>query len=508
MPTKNTPNYLRLHRAPSPGEAKAAANEADSNQFWTAFSDATGWRIDQREKLGEVQQTLLPKADLEIPDGDGKDQSGLPIVKRDLAEQLAKSGQALMASLESAKEALRRQDAELAARAAIIQEPGQRQSLAVELRRVLNNAVEACGCKSAAIYTLDEDTRVLTLRTSVGLDAQTHSATRLLRGSRGDLEAMVRNVVMINDLNESSIDLWRSPEPAGAAICASVNSADVPVGTLWLFADEPKEFSASHAAAVELASREITLLLERAASGTGTTVSRDSKNALRDLTQWQLSSLPMASALAQGWAVDGMIESNRDWTVGWHNWDVLPDGTLLIAMAQAEDDSLSGAMVAATARAAMTSHTGYRHNPSQVLQRVSDTLWETNTAEQLISLMYLRFDPDTGEGEVAVAGKMNAIIGSRYGYRPLLDGRTDPLGLEIEAKIDLKSFRLGEAETLLGYGKGLAAIPNAQSLIGTQIRDCSRSGDRHVLAAIRRSLAKTPITEERGAISVTRHESR
>ena len=60
---------------------------------------------------------------------------------------------------------------------------------------------------------------------------------------------------------------------------------------------------------------------------------------------------------------------------GWQLWDILPDGTLMIVLAEAVDDSVKGALTATLARAAVTAHTGYRHKPTDLLQRVSDTLW-------------------------------------------------------------------------------------------------------------------------------------
>ena len=102
--------------------------------------------------------------------------------------------------------------------------------------------------------------------------------------------------------------------------------------------------------------------------------------------------------LADGWRVDGMIESPESWGTGWHHWDVLPDGTLMIAIAEAADPTAKGAMHAAVARAALAAHSGYRHTPAQLIQRVSDTLWQTNTGEQLVSMIYAHLDPESGDG--------------------------------------------------------------------------------------------------------------
>ena len=253
-----------------------------------------------------------------------------------------------------------------------------------------------------------------------------------------------------------------------------------------------------------MASTQLAMLLERATSQRTQSDQRSTSAVIRDLAQWQYMSLPAGTKLADNWLVDGMIESPQDWVVGWHTWDVLPDGTLMLAIAEAEDATLSGAMTAATCRAALTAHTGYQHTPAQLMQRVSDTLWQTNTGEQLLSMLYARIDPETGEGEVAAAGRITAMISSRYGYRPLIDGKTPPLTSHIDAHCKTTTFRLQRGEALLGYGAGIGNDGATQMMLGDHLRTCMQRGDSHPLAAIRRSLAGFPLQQERGAISIVR----
>ena len=99
-------------------------------------------------------------------------------------------------------------------------------------------------------------------------------------------------------------------------------------------------------------------------------------------------------------------------------------------------------MTAALARAALTAHTGYRHKPADLLQRVSDTLWQSSTSEQLLSLLYARIDPFSGEGEVALAGSLEAVIGNRYGSRSVCSQVSDPLNSSIEVDPVIESFHL------------------------------------------------------------------
>jgi serine phosphatase RsbU (regulator of sigma subunit) len=162
-------------------------------------------------------------------------------------------------------------------------------------------------------------------------------------------------------------------------------------------------------------------------------------------------------------------------------------------------------MCATIARAAMTAHTGYRHSPGQLLQRVGDTLWQTSTGEQLVSLLYARVDPDSGEGEVASAGNISAMISSRYGYRPLVEGLGgEPLTTHIESQSVSATFRMMPGETLLAYTEGVTTDGATQSMLGESICGSMREEDYNPLASLRRQLAKRSLRHERGMVTLTR----
>ena len=496
--TKTIPSYLRIHQGNEPTASLQTASSVDTvESFWNAYSDATGWRIDKREIAQNEALELLPAVT-----ADGFDE--LAAVSKSSAIRLAMSAARLEEELRNNREAMRLQAVELASRASILSGQSDHTRLADCIEKTLADAAAACGCDAAAMYLLDDHTQYLNTRAVFGLPAQRlEQEARLLRGSRGDLEAMVQGVVAIDDLVAASTDTWNCPESFAAGICASILSDDVPIGTLWLFANDPAEFGLAEAAAARMAASQLSLQLNQA-SLDRKTKSSSADDPIRDVSHWQCESLPIGAKLADDWCVDGMIESPRPWATGWHAWDVLPDGTLMLAMAEAVDSSAMGAMKAAIARAALTAHTGYRHTPAQLLQRVSDTLWQTSTGEQLVSMLYARVDPETGEGEVASAGAITAMIGSRFGYRPLVDGCSDPLNQNIDVRGVADSFRIMPGETLLAYGPGLISDGATQTMLGDRIRALMQTGDTNPLAAIRRDLAGLDLNHERGAMTLMR----
>lgn len=447
------------------------------------------------------------------------------------ATDLATAAVGLIGELTEARQTIRTQHAELAARANVVIGADNQSTLADRITEILADASEACGCQAAVLYTLDDDTSELQIRAAHGLpESRLTAGPRPLQGARGDLEAMVKNVVTIDDLNFGPLDTWNAPEPAAAAICAVVSCDDIPMGTLWFFAEETKHFGPADIALARLAARSVATELANAvadpfATPASVSVTADTsvsssvssavsagkppnadraKNDIRDVAQWQFQGLPIGTEIAEDWKVDGMIESPNDYAIGWHTWDVLPDGSIQMAIAEAIQADITGAMSATVARAAMAAHSGYRHTPSQMLSRIGDTLWQTSLGEQLMSMMYVRVDPETGEGEIASAGLMTAMIASRLGYRPVVTGKSDPLCSHIDTQSVQETFRLMKGETLLAYSPGFLTGGINHTAIGGMLHDAMRSRDTSPLAAIRRSLAKQPLSCERGASALVR----
>ncbi len=544
--TKTLPNYLKVHRGPDQpndrpslsGHPPATQTDA-TEQFWNDFSCTTGWRLDRRAKRrGQPTQVLPSVSDVDLgsvlenatqfeafidsashrvaaPHGVapentvGRDPMHGPDLVLGLgkidATRLADSAKRLTEELEQARQALRLQSMELAARASLIASDEETTRLADRIEALMSDATLACGCDAAVLYLLDDDTEHLLPRATFGMSKGTLAKpARTLRGCRGDLEAMVRDVVTIDNFAAGSIDTWNPPESFAAGICVVIKSAGVPIGTLWLFANDVTEFGKAEAAAARIVASAIASELSASSIRAERSGKKQDHKVVRDVAAWQHQSMPVGAILAERWRVDGMIESPADWATGWHTWDVLPDGRLMLSIAEAVDRTIMGAMSATVARAALASHTGYRHTAAQILARVSDTLWQTSTGEQLVSLLYATVDPETGEGEVASAGSISAMIGNAYGFRPLVDGRGEPLNSHIDARPVTRSFRMLEGETLLACTAGMIKDEAGQRMLGERIRQAMKVKDANPLAAIRRDLASHKLDRERGAVSLLR----
>ena len=518
--TKTTiPHYLRLHagpRQPRPFTSRAAMDPV--SRFWQAYTEATGWRVAPfgGEHTGgaaaAVEQTprcirLRPVIDNALM-GDLDALAQLPVVRRDAAEQLALAGAELSRLFQQSLDAFEQQEAELAATATPVASTRAKDPIAARLQRVLDRALAATGCDAAAIYMLDEQTTTLKMRACAGLpQTRLLRPARPLRGSRGDLESLVRDVVLIDDLCGTQSTTRNSPEPYPAAIVVRLEEDELPIGTLWLWSHDPQNLSQRDAAAAQVAAVAVAAELAR------TKLSRErhrwalTNGTIQSATQWQMRQLPPAMELSPGYFVDGWTESARPWACSWHSWEILPNGLIAFALAEAESDELCGAMIAATARAAFAAHSHYRHNVTEMLARLSDSLWQTNTGDQIVSMLYGHLNPENGEGSVASAGSCQAIIAGGRGFRPVCSGlQSDPLASRIDCRLAQTEFRLQPGEALVAVNPGVldTATGLTQAAWADAVRQAVVKPDCPILPAIRRALADRPLERERAGLMVFR----
>lgn len=497
--TPHAPSYLRLH-CDDNVQSSHPQRPSSTDQFWSAFSAATGWRIDHQHSDQGVR--VLPAVEMDLMVDDPAD-SMPAVVKEDAAELAARAAE-IASENELLQSLVRRQEIELAAHSATQFATGRSETTSDSVHQTLQQAIDAAGFDAAAIYMLDDDTQYLKTRAVVGLPLdRLTSEPRTLRGSRADLEAMVQDAVLMDDLQGYAGETWNPPEPVGAAVCTSIYRGDLPIGTLWLFSRQPRKLDDSFSAIAQMAASQIALQLSEAVQNRTEETNRKPAESISDVAAWQFAALPVGNHLARGWFVDGMIESPNALSTGWHQWDVLPDGSLVLAMAETSEDRAAGAMIAATARAALAAHSGYRHTPRQIMQRISDTLWQTNAADQLVSLLYARIDPETGEGELASAGNIQGLIAGKYGYRPLVQSGGRPLASSIEVECFESTFQLAVGETLLAFGAGLESDGIGQQLLGCCLRSATQS-TQNPLALLRREMAAFPNRNERGLLCLSR----
>ena len=457
--TKKSTAHLKLHVEELPPGAPSL-DSPDVPQLATmcrAFEQTTGWQLRHevtQSGLGEAWSApisgggrLILSAAIE---GDGS----RPAVELAQARPLALALAGLLGEMNRLRRALWEREAELAAGVPVSSRPNEEPHLAERLEAVLKGGAEAVGCPAAALYLLDETTSSLKLRAVYGLPQERLlAAARPLRGSVADLEALVGHAVVLEDT--SLLPHWRCPEDFPAAVCVPVSSPTMPLGTLWVFSSETRDFSPEETNLIEIVAGRLAADLEREMLLAAGIESKHRDRQFDMAQRWQADRLPSVTPLVEDYEIAGWTAQAAGVGGDFHDWSVLPDGRLACVVGDAQGTLLEAGLNAAALQAAVKSHAGYRHDAAQLLARVNDTLWTASAGDQFAGLFYALVEPATGVLEFAhAAGAAAILLGGADLPREVLGGEAPALGSDCEArfKIDHRVIQPGDLLILLSEG--------------------------------------------------------
>jgi len=132
------------------------------------------------------------------------------------------------------------------------------------LFNILKEGAKILDCNAASFYLLDTNTNTLKLRSCWGLpEERLFDPPRLLHDSLADLEAMLGQVVILNE--DYLFESWTAPEEFPAAVCVPVTSPMSIIGTLWFFSDSKRDFAERDISLMEIITGRIASELERVA---------------------------------------------------------------------------------------------------------------------------------------------------------------------------------------------------------------------------------------------------
>ena len=308
------------------------------------------------------------------PTRDQRQRGRIAAIDLQQARPLALAIGGLLGEINRLRGELWQREAELAAGVPVAARPDEEPHLAERLEAVLKGGAEAVGCQAAGLYLLDEGTSELKLRAALGLPQERLLApARPLRGAVADLEALVGHAVVLEDT--SLLPHWRCPEDFPSAVCVPVSSPTIPLGTLWVFSEQQRDFTPQETNLLEIIAGRLAADLERemllAAGAAGQDAAASSSTPPR---RWLADRLPSVAPLVDDYEVAGWTRPAGEVGGDFHDWSVLPDGRLALAVGDAEGRLLGAALGAASLHAAVKAHAGYRHSAAELLARVNDTL--------------------------------------------------------------------------------------------------------------------------------------
>lgn len=474
--SNRTPSHLRLHSESVPSEENVRPLSDDVAGCLDAFTHATGWAIKPfvASHMGSPQNKTSSRLagilgrDWELVESHpidsivcAEDMLSLPMVGLAEAETLLRSIQSLIQRLEKAEEAVRRQEAELATHVAVSWKSDDQLEMAERLEAVLHSASDAIGATASAMYLLDESTSTLKMRACSGLPlSKLAESPRPLRGSLGDLEALLGNAVMLEDI--ALVPEWQSPEPYGSAICVPIGTPTMPHGTVWFWSEMPRKYSSAEIEVANLASSRLMSELERVVLGNEVQSSRAIRKQLDAAGLAQASRLPSSQPLHSDFEVDGWTFQDGSIGGGFHDWDVNPRGNMVFAVGQSTLNGPEGAIVSSSIHSIIRAAWPSSPTPMSLMQSLNDTLWGNMETDWSGSACLLHINPETGHGSLCNAGTTQVFIVSHRGFRPI--GQSGPfIARQPDPTFFASRFVLQPGEVLVAFSATVVDPPGKKS---------------------------------------------
>ena len=459
---KQIPSYLRLVTDTNNQTAVATAEDlASIVAVCRAFEQATRWKLQYADASAECDTpNLMWSAPVDPGVGTSPghirlfyseqpaaDEEPLPLARViPLAAALARQ----WAELFGARGTVAEREAELAAGIPVVR-PDDAMPLGPQLEAVLRGGAEAIGCQAAGLYLLDPATTELKLRAGWGLPRKRLAEpARPLRGAVADLEALLGHAVVMSD--RTLFEYWKVPEQGfGSCVCVPISNAAMPLGTLWAFCREPREFSDVQTNILEVVAGRLAADLERQVLVGEALAAREEVQQLNLVEETQQEHLPPTGPLIDGWDVAATVHHAGRLGSAFYDWFSLDDDSVAVVAGAAQQSGVGGAMTGGSLRTAARALAPQRALADGLLDRVNSVLWTTSSGEQSAALFQAILDPRGRHSTLSAAGPVRAIVLSGDSHRRIAVG-SEPLGLQESIHIDPIPLDLEHGDLLVIFG--------------------------------------------------------
>ncbi|MCA9129931.1 MAG: SpoIIE family protein phosphatase [Planctomycetales bacterium] len=435
---RKLPGHLKIHvEDETQLGSDGAERDVDIDALMQAFTTATGWiprplggtphhPVVEHVLASDPEAAKLPlKRRMRLVCSDPMD--GMLDIEElsfenrtseEAAWELLEQIDELIQSANAAERTIAKQEAQLATSLSVSIRQDESEQLAGRLAESLHRAAAQTCSDAAAIYLLDDTTSELKMRSCWGLPTSALAkAPRDLRGCLGDLEALMGNAVLLE--NTALAPEWNCPEPFAAAMCLPIGSPLMPHGTLWLWSEHVRDFTAIDIDVAKAAADKILVDIERTVLADEVLKNRGIERQLDAAGLIQSSRLPSNQPLHQDYEIGGWTFQGASLGGNFHSWHYNRFHQICATMGSANTTGVSGGLVAISMQTVVETCWNSRHKPAQVLRRANDVLWETQDGDWSSSLAYLQVHPESGSVQFCMAGDIQAFQISHYGFRPL-----------------------------------------------------------------------------------------
>lgn len=469
--SKAKPNHLKLHveELPQPGVPQRAAFRT-LPALSAALGRATGWTLSYlAEPAPQRDPGLLWSAPVEPGVGTSPGHLRLdrvaadpaddtPAVAPEIAIELATSLAALYEQLLDAERHVWHREAELAAGVPVLPHHEEEQHLAARLESLLAGVVQALQVDAAGLYLLDEDTKQLKLRSVVGLPRERLTAPpRPLADALADLEALLGHAVVLEDTEW--YPHWNVPEAFAAAVCVPVSTPTIPLGTLWLFSSQTRDFSERETNIIEIVAGRVAAELEREMLLSAGVEDARLKRQLAAAERMQQHQLPRIAPLLDDWDLAAWNRQASSLGGDFYDWFPVTSQRLAVVVGDAQDQGVSAALCASGLRSAVRAHAEYLSEPDELLARANRSLWISSPGDQTADLACALVDVPSGTVRCGTAGDLVLMHLSPGHWQPLAEPSL-PLGNDPDAGYAARELQLAPGEVLLLASRSAREVPD------------------------------------------------
>ncbi len=399
-----------------------------------------------------------------------------------LARQAASAIADMVGEALSTRYQLWRRESELAAKSAMsicLQNDEDRQ-LAFLLQEILHKTADALGCVAASMYLLDDKTSVLKMRSCWGLPTERlMEPARPLRGSAADLEAMLGRAIVLED--EEAMRQWNSPEDFQSGLCVPIISQSNILGTVWFYSLNARRFSNRQIQMAELIAGRLATELERDAL-LGFYLDQESiKKEMDAASLIQKNQLPVSAPWIEKWDLAGKVRQKRSLGGNFYDWFTQPDGQIVCALADCQDQGTTAALTASMVKSSLRSHAQYQSKVDDLMGQVDRTVWASSAADQYVNLFCAVLDSKSDTVHFSTAGNIKAYR-VRKTTVERLSQETPMLGQTPETEFATGSVELNQNEAIVVFSSSVdcpedelnKVLQNVQNNLNRSARHCVR----------------------------------
>ena len=201
------------------------------------------------------------------------------------------------------------------------------------------------------------------------------------------------------------------------------------LGTLWLFCERARDFSAHEQNLAETLAGRLAADLERNVLLQEVVATKTHRREADELSQWHKTRRPHAPVV-EGWDVAGSC-TRDDRQADFFHWHLCDDDQLALTVASVGGTSIVDAFSSISLHATVRSHLQYPHRVSEFIHLVNRSVWSGSAGDEQASLFHAQVQPTAGAVKYSAAGRMNSYILRPHGWEPM-EYATQLLGADAE----------------------------------------------------------------------------